>query len=45
VSIWESKEDAQQMATLKEMLDMRATFEALGLRFIEITNHEVLWQL
>lgn len=45
VSFWQTKEDAMQMATLKEMLDMRSTFEALGLKFIEITNHEVLWKL
>jgi hypothetical protein len=30
VSFWQTKEDAMQMATLKEMLDMRTTFEALG---------------
>lgn len=45
VSFWQTKEDALQMATLKEMLDMRTTFEALGLKFIEITNHQVLWRL
>jgi quinol monooxygenase YgiN len=45
VSIWQSKEAAMQMATLKEMLAMRTTFEALGIKFIEITNHEVLWEL
>ena len=45
VSFWQTKDDALQMATLKEMLDMRTTFEALGLKFIEITNHEVLWKL
>lgn len=45
VSFWQNKEDALQMATLKEMLDMRTTFEALGLKFIEITNHQVLWKL
>lgn len=45
VSFWETKDDAFQMATLKEMLDMRTTFEALGLKFIEITNHEILWKL
>jgi len=45
VSFWQTKEDALQMATLKEMLDMRTTFEALGLKFIEITNHEVLWNV
>lgn len=45
VSFWQTKEDAMQMATLEEMLDMRTTFEALGLKFIEITNHEILWKL
>ena len=45
VSFWRTKDDALQMATLKEMLDMRTTFELLGLRFIEITNHQVLWKL
>jgi hypothetical protein len=45
VSFWEIKEDAIQMATLKEMLDMRKTFEALGLKFIDITNHKILWKL
>jgi hypothetical protein len=45
VSVWESKEDAMQMARLKEMLDFRTKFEALGIKFIEITNHQVLWEL
>ena len=45
VSFWETNEDAKQMATLKEMLDMRTTFEALGLKFIEITNQNILWEL
>jgi hypothetical protein len=45
VSFWQTNEDALQMATLKEMLDMRITFEALGIKFIEITNHEVLWKM
>jgi quinol monooxygenase YgiN len=45
VSFWQTKEDAMQMTTLKEMLQMRETFEGLGLKFIEITNHEVLWKL
>jgi quinol monooxygenase YgiN len=45
VSIWEKNEDALQMATLKEMLDMRVIFEELGIQFIEITNHQILWNL
>jgi quinol monooxygenase YgiN len=45
VSIWENYEDAMQMATLPEMLNARETFEALGIKFIDITNHNVLWEL
>ena len=45
VSFWQTNEDAKQMATLKEMLDMRATFEALVIKFIDITNHEIIWGL
>jgi len=45
VSIWRTKDDALQMATLKEMLDSRTTFDSLGVKFIEITNHQVLWKL
>jgi quinol monooxygenase YgiN len=45
VSFWKTRKDAQQMATLKEMLAMRTTFEALGLQFIDITNHEMVWEL
>ena len=45
VSFWATESDAHQMATLKEMLNMRITFEALGLEFIEITNHDILWKL
>jgi quinol monooxygenase YgiN len=45
VSIWRTKDDALQMATLKEMLDSRTAFESLGVKFIEITDHRVLWKL
>ncbi len=45
VSIWRTKDDALQMATLKEMLDSRTTFESLGVKFLEITNHQVVWKL
>ncbi|HET6766831.1 MAG TPA: hypothetical protein VFH08_05515 [Chitinophagaceae bacterium] len=45
VSFWDNIENAKQMATLKEMLAMRTTFEALGLKFIDITNHDILWKL
>jgi len=44
-SFWQTKEDAKQMANLKEMLAMRETFESLGLKFIEITNHQILWKI
>ena len=42
-SLWESRERAMQMASLREMQELRTRFEALGVRFDEITNHEVLW--
>jgi len=45
ISIWETKADALQMATLKEMLDAKTIFESLGVKFIDITNHQVLWKL
>jgi quinol monooxygenase YgiN len=44
-SLWESLEAAEAMATLPEMLALRDTFEALGVRFQPITNHQVLWRL
>ncbi len=46
VSLWDSLENAQQMATLKAMLDLAKTFVEIGVRFERpITNHEVLWTL
>lgn len=44
VSIWETLEDANQMASLKEMQALAVSFSALGVQFDRpITNHEVLW--
>jgi len=45
VSFWDNIENAKQMSTLKEMLAMRTSFEALGVKFIDITNHDILWKL
>ena len=42
-SLWESRERAMRMASLQEMQELRTRFEGLGVRFDEITNHEVLW--
>jgi len=44
-SLWESLESAQAMASLPEMLALRGAFEALGVHFQTITNHDVLWRL
>jgi hypothetical protein len=44
-SLWDTLEDAQQMATLPEMLALREKFEALGITFNPITNHEELWTI
>jgi hypothetical protein len=43
VSVWESLAHAQQMASLAVMLEQRAVFEALGVRFDPIRNFTTLW--
>ena len=46
VSVWETLEDAMQMASMKEMQDLAAVFVGAGVRFERpITNHEALWSL
>ena len=45
VSHWETQEEAMQMSTLPEMLALRSDFEALNVKFVPITNHEILWVL
>jgi hypothetical protein len=46
VSIWESPEDAKQMASLQPMLDLAKTFIDAGVRFERpITNHQALWAI
>jgi hypothetical protein len=44
-SLWQSLDDAKQMYSLAEMLEQRNEFETLGVEFIPITNHEVLWSI
>lgn len=43
-SVWDSLEAAEQMSSLPEMLALRQEFDALGVKFDPITNHEQLWQ-
>jgi quinol monooxygenase YgiN len=44
VSVWESLDDAMQMASFREMLDLAAKFINAGVRFERpITNHQVIW--
>jgi hypothetical protein len=46
VSIWQSLGDAQQMATLPEMMALAKTFIDAGVRFERpITNHQTRWEL
>lgn len=45
VSVWESEEQAQQMATLPAMLAQRARFEPAGVAFEPIHNYAVDWQI
>jgi hypothetical protein len=44
VSVWDTRADAEQMASLQAMLDLAKTFVEAGVRFERpITNHETLW--
>ena len=46
VSIWQTLEDAKQMASLQAMLDLAQRFTVAGVRFESpITNHETLWSV
>jgi quinol monooxygenase YgiN len=45
ISVWERLEHAQAMGTLKEMSDLRAVFESLGVTFEPIVNDENLWSI
>lgn len=44
-STWDTLEHATAMASLPEMAALRESFEAEGVSFTRITNHEVLWQV
>jgi hypothetical protein len=45
VSVWETLAQAQQMATLQEMLDQRALFLKLGVVFDPLVNYPTLWNV
>jgi hypothetical protein len=46
VSVWNTRIDAEQMATLQPMLSLAKIFINAGVRFERpITNHEILWTL
>jgi hypothetical protein len=46
VSVWATRADAEQMASLQAMLDLAKTFVEGGVRFERpITNHETLWTI
>jgi hypothetical protein len=46
VSLWDTRGDAEQMASLQPMLDLATIFVEAGVRFERpITNHETLWTL
>ena len=46
VSVWDTRGDAEQMATLQPMLDLAKIFIDAGVRFERpITNHEILWTM
>jgi hypothetical protein len=46
VSLWQTLADAQQMASLPEMMALAKSFIDAGVRFERpITNHETLWEI
>lgn len=45
VSVWDSLEHAQQMASLQAMQAEGAQMRALGVRFDPILNHETVWTI
>lgn len=45
ISVWDTLEHAQAMATLPEMLAQRDRFLAAGVQFEPILNHDILWQI
>jgi quinol monooxygenase YgiN len=46
VSVWQTLADAQQMASLPEMMALAKSFIDAGVRFERpITNHETLWEI
>jgi len=45
-SVWDTRTDAEQMATLQPMLNLAKIFVDAGVRFERpITNHEILWTM
>jgi hypothetical protein len=44
-SIWQTKENAMAMSTLREMADLRTVFRELGVVFDPVINCDTLWEL
>jgi hypothetical protein len=45
-SVWDTRTDAEEMATLQPMLDLAKIFVDAGVRFDRpISNHETLWMM
>ena len=46
VSVWDTRRDAEQMASLQAMLDLATIFVNAGVHFERpITNYETLWTI
>jgi hypothetical protein len=45
VSVWETLEHAQQMATLPEMRALAGSFGDKGVRFETIVNYQTAWEI
>ena len=45
VSVWDTREHAEQMASLQAMQDEGALMRSKGVRFDPIVNYETVWEI
>ncbi len=45
VSVWDTREHAEQMDSFQPMIDAGKEFRKIGIRFDPIVNYEVLWEI
>lgn len=45
VSVWDTREHAEQMDSFQPMIDAGKRFRDIGVRFDPIVNYDVLWEI